>query len=70
MLFKVNYTYAAPNGALRSGANIQDAPDADTAKTTVRQLLAGKLRYLNVHSALPYETDQQELNLTTQQKKK
>lgn len=61
--FRVNYSYAAPNGALRSGAMIIDAPDADTAQRTTRESLIGKLKYLKVNGATPYDPDQHELAL-------
>lgn len=70
MIYRVNYTYAAPNGALRSGANIQAANDAEEAKRLVREQLIGKFRFLNVTGATVYNTDQAELELPTTNKKK
>lgn len=69
MIYRVNYTYAAPNGALRSGAHLTEATDPDNAKTIVREQLAGKLRFLNVTNATEYKPDQHELNLTANKKK-
>lgn len=70
MIYKVSYSYAAPNGALRSGAHIIEAPDANSAKAFVRDILVGKLRFLSINSATLYKTEQQELDMTPATKKK
>lgn len=61
--FKVSYQYAAPTGALRTGAVITEASDADGAISAVRSTLIGKLRFLKVTGATPYDPDQHELPL-------
>lgn len=70
MIYRVNYSYAAPNGALRSGAHLTQAETVEEAKAAVRDILVGKLRYLNITGATIWEPNQNELNLPQAPKKK
>ena len=62
--FKVNYQYASPTGAFRSGSLILDALDADTAIAQARASLIGKLKHVKVTGATLYNPDQLELPIT------
>lgn len=59
--YRVNYSYAAPTGQLRTGAVIIQSIDADTAIQTVREMLIGKLKFLKVQTSSQYHADQPDI---------